>query len=84
MWLNDEIQEKYPELADKADELLLHSFLLLWLSAPFSTVTDILRKKRYSLDIVGRNDLHIRLSQMIQMIPYIPSLVREHQAQGTR
>ena len=71
MCLNDEIQEKYPKLAYKAVKLLLLFPSTYLVECDFSTVTDILTKKRCSLNIAGHEDLHLRLTEMILDIPAI-------------
>ena len=59
MWLNDEFQEKYSWLAGKAVKLFL-SFPSTYLAdCVLSTVSDVLTKKRCSLDIVDRSTIYI-------------------------
>lgn len=80
MWLHQEIVEKYPNLSSEAQKLILPFPTSYLVECAFSAVTDILTKKRGSLDITHRGDLRLKLTKLI---PDINTLVREHQAQGS-
>ena len=77
MWLNDEMQEKYPKLENMAVKPLSPFPSAYLFECAFSTVTDIPTKKRCSLNIVGCGELCLRLTKII------PALNKHHQAQWT-
>ena len=80
MWLHPEVMEKYPRLATCAQNLLLPFPSSYLVECGFSAVTEILSKKRGSLDITKRGDLRLKLTRLI---PDIKSLIHGHQAQGS-
>ena len=80
MWLHPEVVEKYQGLAIRAQKLLLPFPSSYLVECGFSAVTEILCKKRGSLDITRRGDLRLKLTKLM---PDIKSLIRQHQAQGS-
>ena len=80
MWLHPEVIEKYPRLATCAQNLLLPFLSSYLMECGFSALTQILFKKRGSLDICRRGDLRLRLTRLV---PDIKSLMCKHQAQGS-
>ena len=80
MWLSEEIFCKYP-LSSQQGRLLLLPFPSSYLvECGFSSVVDILTKKRNCLDICKRGDLRLKLTKLE---PNIISLANSHQPQGS-
>ena len=75
--VNNEIEEKYPKLADKAVKCPLQFPSTYLVGCAEGTLIDIHTERRCSLDIVGRSDLHLRHTQII---PDIPALTKQRQA----
>lgn len=80
MWLDHQVTSKYPTLASIAQTHLLPFPTTYLVECGFSTVNDILTKKRGTLDITKRGDLRIKLTNLT---PNISKLVAEHCAQGS-
>ncbi len=76
MWLDSQVSAKYSKLAVVAQQALLPFPMI---ECAFSSVTDILTKKRGRLDITGHGDLR---SKLTCFVPRISNLVARHQAQG--
>ncbi len=73
MWLNDEVQEKYLNIAMYAQSLLIHFPSSYLVECSFSSAIDFLSKKRNRLEITKRGDLRLKLSKMK---PRIKELVK--------
>ena len=80
MWLCDEIEKKYPNIATLARELLIHFPSSYLVECGFSAVDDLLQAKRNRLEITKRGDLRLKLTKLS---PRIKDICRMHQAQGS-
>ena len=80
MWLDSQVSAKYSKLAVVVQQALLPFPTTYLIECAFSSVTDILTKKRGRLDITGRVALR---SKLTCFVPRISNLVARHQAQGS-
>ena len=62
MWLDPQVCAKYVELAQVAEQTLLPFPTTYLVECAFSAVTDILTKKRETLDICKHGDLRAKLT----------------------
>ena len=80
MWLDSQVSAKYSKLAVVDQQALLRVSTTYLIKCAFSSVTNILTKKRGRLDITGRGDLR---SKLTCFVPQISNLVARHQAQSS-
>ena len=64
MWLDDGLSQKYPMCCAEALKLLLPFPTSYLVESGFSTVKDLLTKKRNSLCVDRRGDLRIKLTNI--------------------
>lgn len=79
-WLEDEVENKYPNSTKFARKLLLPFPSSYLVECGFSAVNEILLKKRNRLDVTKRGDLRLKLTKLA---PNIKSLCSKHQDQGS-
>ena len=80
MWLDQQVGERFPSLAAMARRILLPFPTTYLVECGFSTVSDILTKKRGCLKITERGDLRLKLTSLE---PDIQGIVKDHSAQGS-
>ena len=80
MWLDPQVCAKYVELAQVAEQTLLPFPTTYLVECAFSAVTDILTKKRGTLDICKRGDLRAKLTCFS---PRFSLLTYQHEAHGS-
>ena len=80
MWLDPQVCGKYVELAQVAEQTLLPCPSTDLVECAFSAVTDILTKKRGTLDICKRGDLRAKLTCFS---PRFSLLTNQHEAHGS-
>ena len=80
MWLDPQVCAKYVELAQVAEQTLLLFPTTYLVECAFSAVTDILTKKRGTLDICKRGDLRAKLTCFS---PRFSLLTYQHEAHGS-
>ena len=79
MWLDTQVCAKYAKLAKVAEHTLLPFPTTYLVECGFSAVTEILTKKRGTLDICKRGDLHAKLTCFS---PRFSLLASRHEAYG--
>ncbi|XP_076812888.1 SCAN domain-containing protein 3-like [Clavelina lepadiformis] len=77
MWLDSQVCTKYAKLAMVAEQTLLPFPTTYLVECAFSVVTDILMKKRGTLDICKRGDLRAKLTRFY---PRFSLLTSQHEA----
>ena len=80
MWLEFRVASKFAKLIAVAQKALLPFPTTYLVECGFSTVSDILTKKRGRLQITDRGDLRLKLTSFD---PDIDELVKGHSAQGS-
>lgn len=80
MWLDTDVNEKYPKLATEAQQTLLPFPTTYIVECAFSAVADLLTKKRGALDISVRGDLRVKLTSFS---PDFSAFVSQHEAHGS-
>ena len=80
MWLDPQVCAKYVELAQVAEQTLLPFPTTYLVECAFSAITDILTKKRGTLDICKRGDLRAKLTCFS---PRFSLLTYQHEAHGS-
>ena len=80
MWLDPQICSKYPKLSKVAEQTLLPFPTTYLVECGFNAVTDLLTKKRGSLDICKRGDIRAKLTCFS---PRFSLLTSQHKADGS-